>query len=140
MRAMRMVQPLSRNTVAAVATVVAELRTPVLVVFEVLHRPLVLFGGGAAAERAEVSALAGSRVGFSRVQAVFARAEFANHGDFPFFVFRAPRAPRQTALQSTRRSPAIPAGRQGSTSGQKSGAPGFRSRWPEMPEFYCFRW
>src|ERR1700683_3012679 len=84
-REIRMVEPLSRNAVAAVATVVREVPTPtsaslVLVVFEVLHGALVLFGGGATAERAEVTALTGSRVGFSRIQAVFARAEFANHG------------------------------------------------------------
>jgi hypothetical protein len=56
-----------------------------LAVLEVLHRALMLFGGRPTSKRAEVSTFAGAGVGFARVQPVFPRAEFADHGDVPFF-------------------------------------------------------
>jgi len=55
------------------------------VVLEVLHRPLVLFGGRSTSERSEVSSFARAGVGFAGIQPVFSRAEFADHGGFPFF-------------------------------------------------------
>src|SRR5262245_47287011 len=54
-----------------------------LVAFEELHRPLVFFGGGAAAECAEISAAACLGVFLARVESVLARLELANHGCLP---------------------------------------------------------
>lgn len=59
----------------------SRLRRRASVVLEVLHGPLVLLGGRSAAERPQVSSLAGARVGLVRVEAVFAGIEFADHGD-----------------------------------------------------------
>jgi hypothetical protein len=47
--------------------------------FEKLHRTLVLFGFFARGECAQVSALSRFRVYLSRIQAVLAGLEFANH-------------------------------------------------------------
>src|SRR5664279_4551168 len=46
---------------------------------EILHLPLVLFGGGARLEGAEIATLAGLRIELPRVQPVFAGAQFADH-------------------------------------------------------------
>ena len=54
-----------------------------LVVLEVLNRPFVPFSGSTGVECAEVSSLAGSRIGLPRVQPVPARGEFANHDCLP---------------------------------------------------------
>jgi hypothetical protein len=51
---------------------------------EVLDRPLMLFDGDPASECSEVSSFARARVGFAGIQPVFCRAEFADHGGFPF--------------------------------------------------------
>src|SRR2546421_5360649 len=47
---------------------------------EKLHRTLVLFRCVARVERAQVPALARLRIEFSRIEPVFTRLEFANHG------------------------------------------------------------
>jgi hypothetical protein len=47
---------------------------------EVLHCALVLLGGRARFEGAQISAPFGFRVELARVQAKFARSEFAYHG------------------------------------------------------------
>jgi hypothetical protein len=109
-------------------------------VFEVLHGAFVLFGGGATAERAEVTALAGSRVGFSRIQAVFARGEFANHGGFPFFSFPISRAPDQAPMQSMRRKLGrIPQPGWG-ISQSRSRQAILASEAAKPAKFDCFRW
>ena len=46
---------------------------------EVLHRTLVLFGRRARLERAEISAAAGPRIAFSRIEAVLTRRKLPNH-------------------------------------------------------------
>src|SRR5262249_53433447 len=48
-------------------------------VLEVLHRSLVLLRGRAALEGPQVAAAPGLRVGFARVEAVFAGLELADH-------------------------------------------------------------
>src|SRR5205823_3920220 len=63
-----------------VLPLVAMAVSPFSVVFEVLHRALVLLGLGARAERAQVAALAGPGIDFAGVQAVLARFQFAYHG------------------------------------------------------------
>src|ERR1700733_15050706 len=50
---------------------------------EVLHRALVLLGGGAAGEGAEIAAAAGLRILFARIEPVFAGRQFADHGELP---------------------------------------------------------
>ena len=47
---------------------------------EILHRALVLFGGGAAGKRAEIAAPAGLRIDFARKEPVFAGRQFTDHG------------------------------------------------------------
>jgi hypothetical protein len=54
------------------------------VALEILHFTLVLFGGFAIVESAEIAALAGIGIDFSRIEAVLARFEFADHGVSPF--------------------------------------------------------
>jgi hypothetical protein len=46
---------------------------------EVLHFTLMLFCSGARLERAQISSSSGFRVEFSRIQPIFARAEFSYH-------------------------------------------------------------
>src|SRR5436190_3288088 len=50
-----------------------------LMPLEVLHLALVFFRCGARGKRAEITALAGARVLFARIQAEFACFQFANH-------------------------------------------------------------
>src|SRR5882757_3665418 len=50
-----------------------------LVSLEVLHRALVLFGGGPRFERAQISTALGLRIELPRIQTIFARAQFADH-------------------------------------------------------------
>jgi hypothetical protein len=50
---------------------------------EVLHRPLMLLGSGASAKGAEIAAPAGARAFPARIESVFARDKFANHGITP---------------------------------------------------------
>src|SRR5579859_202715 len=50
---------------------------------EILHIPLVLFGGASGLEGAEVAAPLGLGVDFSRIQPVFAAAQFSNHDHPP---------------------------------------------------------
>src|ERR1041385_4651298 len=47
---------------------------------EILHVALVLFGGRAGPEGAEISALAGSRIDLARIEPVLAALQFADHG------------------------------------------------------------
>ena len=54
--------------------------TTLSVVFEILDRALVLFCRCACAERAEVSSLAGPRVGLAGIQPVLSRTQLPNHG------------------------------------------------------------
>lgn len=49
------------------------------VTLEELNRALVLFGRSSRLERAEIPTPSGSRIGLSRVQAVFPRPELSNH-------------------------------------------------------------
>lgn len=49
---------------------------------EILHRPLMAFGRGAAGEGAEIAPPPGLRVYFARVEPVFAGGQLADHGDF----------------------------------------------------------
>jgi hypothetical protein len=49
-------------------------------VFEVLHRTLVLFGRGARFEGAEITTSASFRIGFAGIQPVFARSQLTDHG------------------------------------------------------------
>jgi len=44
--------------------------------FEILHRALVLLGGGAAGEGAEVAATAGLRIFLARIEPVLAGRQF----------------------------------------------------------------
>ena len=46
---------------------------------EILHRALVLLGGGAGLERAEIAPPAGLRVELARIEAVAAGLKFADH-------------------------------------------------------------
>jgi hypothetical protein len=50
---------------------------------EILHRPLVLLGHGAAGEGAEIAPSPGLRVYFARIEPVFAGGELADHGGIP---------------------------------------------------------
>jgi hypothetical protein len=47
---------------------------------EILHIALVLFGGGARLEGAEIAALAGFRIELAGIKPVFAGLQFADHG------------------------------------------------------------
>ena len=47
--------------------------------FEILHGALVLLGGGAAVEGAEIAAAAGLRIYLARIEPVFAGRQFADH-------------------------------------------------------------
>ena len=49
--------------------------------FEELHGSLVLLGSGSSRKRAEVSPATGSWIDLSRVQAILARLQLANHGE-----------------------------------------------------------
>src|ERR1700726_4737923 len=51
-----------------------------LMPFEILHRTLVLLGGGAAIEGAQIAAAAGLRVHIARIEPVFAGGQLADHG------------------------------------------------------------
>ena len=72
-------------------------------VLEVLNRPLLPFSSSTGVECAEISALAGSRIGLARVQSVLPRGEFANHDCLPSRIDPAPRRnlqpTRQTAIK-----------------------------------------
>jgi hypothetical protein len=46
---------------------------------EVLHRALVLLGGGSSFEGAKISTAFGLRIELPRVQSIFAGTEFADH-------------------------------------------------------------
>ena len=87
-----------------------------LVVLEVLNRPFVPFSGSAGVECAEVSSLAGSRIGLPRVQPVPARGEFANHDCLPSRLAPAlgrkvqPTPPNAVEMASAGRDPPIPEG------------------------------
>jgi hypothetical protein len=50
-----------------------------LVTFEILNRPLVLFGGGAGLERAEIAPAAGRRILFAGIKPVATGGEFPDH-------------------------------------------------------------
>jgi hypothetical protein len=51
--------------------------------FEELDLAFMLFGGGAGTEGAEVAAFAGPGIFFTRIEAVFAGGELANHKKAP---------------------------------------------------------
>jgi hypothetical protein len=51
--------------------------------FEILHRTLVLFSRGARFEGAEITTLASFRINLAGIQAIFARSQLADHLDFP---------------------------------------------------------
>jgi hypothetical protein len=70
-------------------------RLSVASAFEILHRAFVLLGGRARCESAKVAAAPGSWVLLSRVKAVFARFEFADHRfSCPHRRVRGPSAPK----------------------------------------------
>jgi hypothetical protein len=50
-----------------------------LVPLEILHRALVLRGGGSGFEGTEISTMFGLRIDFPRVQTILTRTEFADH-------------------------------------------------------------
>src|SRR5687767_10946566 len=87
-----------------------------LVALEELDRTLVLFGGRAAAERAEVLPATGLRILLARVEPVLSRFQFPNHWlvpafERPFGPRRGVRPPTGAARRSWPGATALPATR-----------------------------